>query len=102
MVCCVWGWIWVGGVITTPRVVDSLGWVWVGGWWAGGWWWLRARQSGLGSIDCEGCEVGEWVGEWWWLVRCVGGWFWGGGVITTPSRFDSVGLVWVWGWWVGG
>ena len=44
-----WGLIWGGGVITTPRVVDSLGWVWVGGWWAGGWLWLRARPSGLGS-----------------------------------------------------
>ena len=34
------GWIWVGGVITTPRRFGLVGWVWGGAWWvgAGGWW----------------------------------------------------------------
>ena len=65
LVWCVAGLIWGGGVITTPRMVDSLGWVWDGGWWVGEWWWLRARQSGFGSGVCG---VGVWLGEWRWLV----------------------------------
>ena len=85
----------MGGVITTPRVNDSMGLVWVLGWWVGDWWWLRARQSGLGSGVCG---VGVRLGECGWLVCCLGGLIWVGGVITTPRVVDSLGLMCVGGW----